>query len=64
LNRQAAAYWVARSRLRQGFAGLSVSGRRSLSEDGKPGDDSGNQPLSRSFTPDRMINPAGLAVSG
>jgi hypothetical protein len=35
-----------------------------LSEDGKPGDDSGNQPLSRSFTPDRMINPAGLAVSG
>jgi hypothetical protein len=27
------------TRLREGFAGLSVSGRRSFSEDGKPGHD-------------------------
>jgi hypothetical protein len=36
----AAAYWIARSRLRQGFDGaIDLRARRSFSEGGKPGDD-------------------------
>ena len=34
-------YWVARSRLRQGYDEAEFSARRSFSEGGKPGDDTG-----------------------
>jgi hypothetical protein len=35
-------YWIARSRLRRGFDAAACSrARRSFSEGGKPGDDSG-----------------------
>jgi hypothetical protein len=40
-NREAAAYWIVRSRLRQGFDGAcDLPARRSFSEGGKPDDDS------------------------
>src|SRR4051812_46765759 len=41
-SREAAAYWIARSRLRRGFTGPTEDalGRRSFSRGGKPGDDS------------------------